>query len=591
MAEPKPKPLLGPSPIRLPSSPWIEAAGRVLARQIVIESFGAPGYGMTLNGPRADTLAAAPRDLRPTDPGVGRAVLNGRFRLLGETLDAPRPTDPWNQASPSRAFAVELHRFAWLPDLVAVGDKGALEALRLIFRWRDAFGKWSAFAWGGEVLPRRVFNLACAAKRLAAASGPADARALADLLARQARHLLRLPDDPAWAAEHTAAAAVAGAALGGPAGDKLLARALPRLRRALAHSVLADGGHASRSPEAGLELLLDLLALDDGLLQRGLEPPEELVRAMDRLTIALRVLTLADGRLACFQGGEAGSAARIAVARAHDDAPATAADVLPRARYQRLQGRLLQVVADAGAPARGAYARTACAQPLAMEVVCGRDRLITNSGWSAREPDRQGFRLTPAGSTVTLGEGSVLEPLQGRLARILGARLDGAAFRVEARRHEAEGGVWVELAHDGWAPRYGLVHERRFYLDTAADELRGEDRLSPLPGERVRALAAPFAVRFHLFPGLQVSLARDRKSVLLRGPSGRGWWFRNDASEVSIEPSLHFEGGVARKSAQIVLRGVARTDALTRVRWKIAPAGGPEEPMAMAQGPSPPGQA
>jgi uncharacterized heparinase superfamily protein len=585
MAEPKPKPLLGPSPIRLPHSPWAEAAGRLLARQAAIESFGAPGYGLTLNKPRADTLAAAPRDLRPTSATAGRAILAGRFSFVGETLEAPRPGDPWNRPSPSRAFAVELHRFAWLADLASVGDAGALEALRLVFRWRDAFGRWSAFAWGSHVLPRRVFNLACAAKHLAAASGKADLGALAELLARQARHLLRLPDDPAWAAEHTTAAAVAGAALGGRAGDKLLARALPRLGRALGRTVLSDGCHASRSPEAGLELLLDLLALDDGLIQRGREAPEELTRAVERLTQALRVLTLADGRLACFQGGEASDAARVTVARSQDDSDGSAPQILARGRYQGLRGKRLQCLVDAGPPARGPYAQTACAQPLAFEIVCGRDRLITNSGWSEREPDRQGFRLTAAGSTVTLGEGSVLAPLQGRLAAILGPRLDGPAVRVEVRRHEADGGIWVELAHDGWAPRYGLAHERRLYLDVEADELRGEDRLSPLSGQRVRALAAPFAVRFHLYPGVQVSLARDRKSVLLRGRSGQGWWFRNDAAEVSLEPSLVFERGAARKTAQIVLRGVARTDGVTRVRWKILPAGGVGEPMANAVGP------
>lgn len=583
-------PLLGPTPFRLPRSPWAEAMVRLLARQAAIESFGAPGYGMTLAGPRAEGLAASPRDLRPTDRGAGKNLLNGRFALVGETLIAPRPADPWNRPSPSRAFAVELHRFAWLPDLAAQGDGGAREALRLIFLWRDTFGQWSPFAWGVDVLPRRVFNLACQAKRLIAASGPSDTRALADLLGRQARHLLRLPDDPAWAAEHTAAAAVAGAVLAGKSGDKLLERALPRLNRALARTVLADGTHASRSPEAGLELLLDLLALDDGLIQRGRETPVEVTRALDRLTQALRTLTLADGRLAAFQGGEMSSAERVAVARAHDDALGEVPAFLSRGRYHRLQGRLLMAIVDAGAPAEGPWAQTACAQPLAFEVVCGKDRLITNGGWSMRQPERQGFRLTAAGSTVTLGEISVMEPLDGRFAKALGPRLEGRTFRVESRRHEADNGVWVELAHDGWVQRFGLVHERRLYLDIATDELRGEDRLTALPGVRVRPLASPFAVRFHLHPAVQVSMARDKKSVLLRGPSGRGWWLRNDAAEVAVEPSLVFEAGAPKKTAQVVLRGVARTDGLTRIRWKLAPAGAGPEPMTKPEGPQRPGQ-
>jgi uncharacterized heparinase superfamily protein len=384
------------------------------------------------------------------------------------------------------------------------------------------------------------------------------------------------------------AAASAGAALAGKAGDKLLHRAMPRLKRALNRTVLADGCHASRSPEAGLELLLDLLALDDGLIQCGRETPAEIGRALDRLTQALRTLTMGDGRLASFHGGEASGADRVAVARAHDEGAPTTPSELPRGRYQRLQGRQLMAVIDAGAPAHGPWAQTACAQPLAFEVVCGRDRLVVISGWSVRQPDRQGFRLTPAGSTVTLGETSVLEPLQGRLARALGPRLEGPVYRVESRRRETEQAVWVELAHDGWVSRYGLVHERRFWLDVTTDELRGEDRLTPQPGVRVRALAAPYAVRFHLFPGLQVSLARDRRSVLLRGPSGRGWWLRNDAAEVSIEPSVFFDNGAQRKAAQVVLRGVARTDAPTRVRWKLAPAGGPAEAMARPEGPERP---
>jgi uncharacterized heparinase superfamily protein len=572
------KPLLGRAPLRLPRSPWVEAAGKVLARQAAIESFGAPGYGLTLSYPRTEGFAASPRDFRPADTALGRVLLGGRFAWAGAVLDARAPNDPFSRPSPSRGFAVELHRFTWLPHLAALGEPGAREALRLVLAWSDSFGAWSPFAWGREVLSRRVYNLACHGRRLAAAGTTEQATRVADLLARQARHLLRLPDDRAWAAEHNAAALIAGASLEGKAGDDLGKRAMPRLKRALERSVLPDGCHASRSPEAALDCLLDLLTVDDALMQRGEPPPVELTRAVDRLTQALRVLTLGDGRLACFQGGEACSPAVIAAARAHDDAEGAVPQSLPDGRFHRLQGQLMQVLVDAGTPARGAYAVTACAQPLAVEIVCGKDRLITNSGWSPREPGRQGFRLTAAGSTVTLGEHSVLEPLSGRLSETLGPRLEGPPLRVESRRREDDGAAWVELAHDGWRARYGLIHERRLFLDTRADELRGEDRLAPAAGERPRALAAPFAVRFHLHPEVQVSLARDKKSVLLRGPSGRGWWFRNDAAEVGVETSLWFENGAPRRSAQIVLKGVARTDAPTRVRWKLTPAGGPGDP-------------
>ena len=83
----------------------------------------------------------------------------------------------------------------------------------------------------------------------------------------------------------------------------------------------------------------------------------------------------------------------------------------------------------------------------------------------------------------------------------------------------------------------------------------------------------------HLRGGLQyvlpanarASLARDQRSVLLRGPSNTGWWLRNDAAEVAIEPSVHFIDGRPHPSSQVVLRGRLRADRGGRVRWKIAP--------------------
>jgi uncharacterized heparinase superfamily protein len=143
---------------------------------------------------------------------------------------------------------------------------------------------------------------------------------------------------------------------------------------------------------------------------------------------------------------------------------------------------------------------------------------------------------------------------------------------VEARRFEAEGALWLELAHDGWVKPFGLRHERRLYIDIEADELRGEDRLAPAGkvGPNGRKFV-PFTVRFHLHPEVNALIARDRKSVLLK-PEGQeqGWWLRNDAIDVALEPSVHYQDGAARRAQQIVLRGQARLDTGAAIRWKLS---------------------
>ncbi len=249
---------------------WPEAIVAALRRRFRTEWFGSPLHLALLSGPRAEGFSAFPTDPRPRDAHAGRGLMEGRFTLAGDTLNLGPGADPWNRPSPSLAFAMQLHGFAWLGDLLTQGEDGAREALRLLSLWRAVFGRWNAFSWSGAVLERRTFNLACAAGALSEHAAEDEAHALPDLLARHARQLLIVRDPAERFAERMVAAACAAATLSGRAGERLLDRACDRLDRRIAASVLADGAHASRSPEAGMELLFDLVALDDALAQRNL---------------------------------------------------------------------------------------------------------------------------------------------------------------------------------------------------------------------------------------------------------------------------------------------------------------------------------
>ena len=560
----------GLAEVRRAVGSWLEAVYATLARQGRTEWFGSPPHLLSISRPRGEGFAAFPRDFRPARREAGAAVLEGVWTLAGAAMNVGPGGDPWNRSSPGRHAAEALHRFGWLRDLLAMGEPGAREGLRLVAEWRMTFGRWNSFSWSGHILERRVLNLACAMGPLAAHASEAEVEMLADLLARQARQLL-IARDPAWRqAERAVAAGVAAATLSGRAGDRLLARTLGRINRTIGHAVLPDGGHVSRSPEAALELLLDLLALDDGWAQRGFQLPEEAARALDRLTAAMRFLTLPDGRLACFQGGEPSQPALIASARAHDDIEAAGPPpALPHSGYQRLIGRSIQVMVDVGRPAPAPWSASACAQPGAIEVVCRKERLITNSGWSLRAPGAQAFRLTDAGSTAALDHATTAAPLSGWRARGLGPRLIGGPAHVEVRRAASDAGAWLDLAHDGWVAGLGLRHERRLFVDLAADELRGEDQFTPVAeGQPTRLI--PYVICFHLPPEVEAAVARDQKSVLLRGPSDKGWWLRNDAPEVRVEPTVHFREGRQVPSRKVLLVGHIRADKGGKVRWKLA---------------------
>ena len=567
--------------IRLPAL----ARGGVLWRALAAELSshverewcGSPPHRLLLTLPRPEGLAAHPRDPRPTNAGQGRRLLAGTLALDGGTLRLGEAGDPFDTASPSRRFAVGLHRFDWLPDLVAAGPDGVRRALRLIDDWRRVFGKWNAFSWAPECLERRVFHLACAARALSMEASDAEAADLRGDLARQARRLAEIRNAPARALERAIAVAVAGCALAGKPGEALIDKGLKALSRHIDQIVLPDGGHATRSPEAGVELLFDLLTLDDALGQRGRPTPEAASRAIDRLSTATRFFTLADGHLAAFHGGEAIGPARIAAALAHDDAGPRALSAAPHSGYQKMVGGSLELIADCGPPAAGPLSVAACAQPAAIEIVCAKDRLITSCGWSPEAAGAHAFRLSDAASTVSVGDGSAGRPLSGFRARALGPWLVDGATTVEAKRHDDVGGVWLDILHDGWR-HVGLQHARRLFLDAVNDELRGEDSLTPLAAAPDAASGPrrylPFAVRFHLHPEARASIARDGKSVLIRGPNNIGWWLRNDAVDVEIAPSAHFDHGLARKAGQVVLKSQVRPEVGAKIRWKLTRAEG-----------------
>ena len=549
-----------------------EAAGHVER-----EWFGSGPHRLKIALPRPEGLSARPHDPRPVDPAHGQKILTGTLALDGGSLRLGPDGDPFDTASPSRRFAVSLHRFDWLPDLVAAGPDGARRALRLIDDWRRVFGKWNAFSWSAECVERRVHHLACAAKTLAAEASDAEVADLIFDLARQGRHLLEIKRSPERALERAAAAGLAGCVLAGKAGEQLIDKALKVLVPRLDAMVLGDGGHATRSPEAGIELLFDLLTLDDALGQRGRPSPESLSRAIDRLSSAARFFTLGDGHLAAFHGGETVGPARIAAALAHDDAGPRPLNAAPHSGYHKMIGGSLEVIADCGAPPAGPLSVNACAQPAALEIVCAKDRLITSCGWSPEAAGAHAFRLSDAASTVSVGDGSAGRPLSGFRAKALGPWLVDGATKVEAKRHDDVGGVWLDIVHDGWR-HLGLTHARRLFLDAVNDELRGEDSLSPLALDPKAAEGPrrylPFAVRFHLHPEARASIARDGKSVLIRGPSNIGWWLRNDAVDVEIAPSAHFDHGLARKAGQIVLKSQVRPEVGAKIRWKLTRAEG-----------------
>jgi uncharacterized heparinase superfamily protein len=248
--------------------------------------------------------------------------------------------------------------------------------------------------------------------------------------------------------------------------------------------------------------------------------------------------------------------------------------------YLRAQAGRSLLIFDGGGSPPAPYTPEAHAGALSFEFSSGPQRIIVNCGWSANQPSgwRAPMRATAAHSTLVAEETSSARLSKNRLARrLLGGRFAAGARSLESRMRAEDHGRWMEAAHDGYRSAFGLVHRRRLYLSADGDDLRGEDLLFRPAGSRDPKPegSVDFAIRFHLYPGLRVSVSRDETSALIAPPAGAAWRLRTDHGPIRLERSAYLAAGAPPRSCeQLVIYGAAKAGAgpeeeTNRVRWAL----------------------
>ncbi len=534
---------------------------------------------LSLTGPMPDRLLYYPLDLIPGDKDEALRILEGSFTLPGGTARAPGGAAPWDIKAPNNVWAEELNGFCWLRHLneLAPGREDVPAHVRwLITTWMASLGRWDELAWRPHVIARRLISWFANGRLIVEGSDLIWRSRLLVSISRQAKHLNRtagwLPEGPD---RFTAAVGLCFSALCLPHPGRRLSRGLNMLDTEVRKQILADGGHITRSPEAGLLALADLVALKDALIAREKPVPDMMQNAIDRMMPTLRFFRHGDGQLALFNGGTEGKKGAVDAVLKHDDTDGRPLRQLRHAGYQRITAGRTLVLVDTGTPPDGAYSENAHAGALSMEMSVGRCRLITNCGATElRGPEwQEAFRSTAAHSTLTLSDSSSCTFMHGKAAiRILGQRIITGPRDVDIQRTDEDHGAFIETTHDGYVSRFGLRHMRKVFLNAEGDDVRGEDALLPTNGWAPPGRGKPpltFAVRFHLHPDVRASLARDGGRVILLLPNGDGWQFRATGGAITLESSAYLGAGEGfRRAEQIVVASLVRTEKPT-VKWGI----------------------
>jgi uncharacterized heparinase superfamily protein len=346
-----------------------------------------------------------------------------------------------------------------------------------------------------------------------------------------------------------------------------------KLSEELQRQILPDGGHISRNPGALIELLIDLLPLRQTFAARNIPPPPALLNAIDRMMPMLRFFRHGDGSIALFNGMSGTPSDLLATLLAYDDTHGTPMASMPHSGFQRLEAGATTLIMDTGPPPTASVSHEAHAGCLSFELSSNQNRIITNSGMpsTGRDNWRTFARSTAAHSTLAYRDTSSCQFVElSAMKRLLhGAPVTSGPAHVESSREMVGGGLLLTASHDGYAPRFGILHRRMILLAHDGSRIDGEDVVQPAPGARVRGRHADYALRFHLHPSVKASRLADARGVMLVLPNRDVWTFEALDDKVDLEDSVFLAGNDGpRRTAQIVVRRDSRHAG--SVRWSFA---------------------
>jgi uncharacterized heparinase superfamily protein len=522
--------------------------------------------------PNTDRLVIAPQDLRTADATRANEIYAGRFAFAGRIVVCDGRS-PFEMPEPSDEWAAALLGFGWLRHLRAA-DSGITRAnaRALVEEWIVFPGTWNPIAWRPDVLSRRIISwLSQAPLVLHDVDMPFYRRFLRSL-SHQVRYLRHAgKNTPNGLPRLQVLIALAYATVCMENQARHQHTVMKRLGEELDRQILPDGGHISRNPSALIELLLDLLPLRQACAARNIPPPPALNNVIDRMMPMTRFFRHGDGHFALFNGMGPTHAEVVASVLAHDDARGAPIRNATHSGYQRIEAGGTLVIMDTGEPPPIDVSQEAHAGCLSFELSAQRQQIVVNCGIPQlnRENWRQVARATAAHSTVTFNDTSSCHFLDAKpLRRLLfGTVIVAGPTEVSATREESAEGIEVRASHNGYAERFGVVHERTFKVAVDGNRVEGADTLVAKNADTARRWQ--FAVRFHLHPTVKATKLSDGSGVMLALPGKDAWIFTAPDENVELEESVYLGGKDGpRRTAQIVI--YASTRKAPRVPWTFA---------------------
>jgi uncharacterized heparinase superfamily protein len=483
---------------------------RLRAQRLALERRLPLASSWLLSGPEHQSATGWPAGFAPVDARLWRdcphsaALRAGELTLLGVTRSlaplgadgaADWPAADWRMTGAPLLWRFHLYYWDWA---WALGSARCAADARGMFAavwesWHAAVTPGRGPAWHPYPAALRAWTF-CGLYRALASGGPIEVPLRAELAAHAGFLRRNLETDVGGNHLIKNLKALVGLAVFF-GDDRLLTRALGRLRRQLSVQVLPDGGHYERAPAYHCQVLGDLVDIARLLRAVGRDDQAGLPEKIAAMRRWLGLVLIPGGGVPLLNDGFPVSRELLAEL-APAPPPGGPLQVLPDTGLARAAAGGWHLLADIGPPCPRELPAHAHADTLSCLVHVDGVPLLIDTGTStyAAGAVRDRERSTSAHNTLEVGGRDSTE-VWGAFRAGRRARVRDVCARVD------RGTVTVEAAHDGYRNLPGRpLHRRRWAL--RAGELRVDDTVTGTGRHRI-------VVRWHLAPGSRLRLRPD----------------------------------------------------------------------------------
>ena len=523
--------------------------------------------------PLRSVTAAIPSHWQPSDPWKGQPH-------LGQPLAAG--------SHPVEIMAETWQDLEWLRHMRDYGGSQARTlARRFVTEWIDHHQQWSPQIWHPQLLSQRLKALILTWGWYGASASTSQQQMIVTSIAAQ--RLILSKDwrglkDGNHRIDALAGLVLAHAFLNGGGDETLDIDAITdALIKTHLDLILSDGCHASRQMDRHMELLKSLIEARLGLgttlgHAEAMTPhQQEQINTLDdsimRMGAMARMWRHADGNLIRLLGSREVDPTSIDSILDRAGPKGRVTSHAPDGGFIRMaSGRsvlmmntgpapwvMARVMAEGGRPDAGA---------LAIEFSNGGNPIFINAGQSKAmakdSPDMaDALAGTAAFSTLSIDRLNAADT---------GAKDETGrhATSVDAETGPASGGLLAEAKHNGYEQSHGLLHQRRVFLATGGNDLRGEDHViyTGAPG----LIPHEAVIRFHLHPKINASLSIGGDVILRLPGTAAAWHFKAIGADIAVEDSVYLGRDGLEKCSQITLTmalNAIRNDHKQSVKWGL----------------------